>query len=131
MIMRLLSLLTIFISSICFSQTVYNFESGNLDGWLQVPAAHWQASTSTPISGSYSLKHIYDLTSGSATDRISTALPSWSINSGDVKWQIKIKHGYNPSSSNRWWVYLMADQDANQMQLGGACSGYAIGVNLS
>ncbi len=130
MIMRLLSLLTIFISSIGFSQTVYNFESGNLDGWLQVPNSRWQASSTTPLNGGYSLKHTFNNTT-IGTDRISIALPSWNLSSGDIKWQVKVRHGYDPSSSNRWWIYLMSDKDANQMQLGGLTSGYAVGVNLT
>jgi len=129
MIKKITYLLQLFIPTICFSQVTYNFESGSLGGWLQAPSAHWQASTSTPISGSYSLKH--SVSSGGATDRISIALPSWNPISGNVTWQVKVHHGYDPSSSNRWWIYLMTDKDANQMQLGGTCSGYAIGVNLT
>ena len=130
MVKRLAFFLALFVPSFCIGQINYDFESGSLVDWLQVPDAHWQASTVSPLSGSYSLKHTFNNTS-SATDRISIALPSWNINSGDIKWQFKVKHGYDPSASNRWWVYLMADQDANQMQIGGSASGYAIGVNLT
>lgn len=129
MIKKIAYILLFFIPTICYSQVTYNFESGSLAGWLQIPNAHWQASSSNPINGSYSLKH--SVSSGGATDRISIALPSWSLASGAVTWQVKVHHGYDPSSSNRWWIYLMDNQDANQMQLGGACSGYAIGVNLT
>lgn len=129
MIKKITHLLLFFIPIICCSQVTYNFESGSLTGWLQVPDAHWSASSSSPLSGSYSLKHTFNSTT-SSTDRVSVALPSWNPNAGDITWQVKVRHGYDPSSSNRWWIYLMADQDANQMQLGGACSGYAIGVNL-
>lgn len=131
MVKKLAFFLALFLPAICMGQTVnYNFEAGSLTGWSQVPDAHWQASTVTPLSESYSLKHTFNNTA-SAADRISIALPSWNLNSGNIKWQFKVRHGYDPSASNRWWVYLMADQDANQMQLGGSASGYAIGVNLT
>lgn len=130
MIKKLTYLLIFFIPSICTAQVVYNFESGSLTGWLQVPDAHWQASSSTPLSGSYSLKHTFD-NSASATDRISIALPSWNPNSGTITWQVKVRHGFDPSASNRWWIYLMSDQDANQMQTGGTTSGYVVGVNFT
>lgn len=127
---RLTILLLFFISSICKSQVSYDFESGVISEWLQVPDAHWQASTTSPINGIYSLKHTYN-SSVDVTDRVSVALPSWIISSGDVIWWFKLKHGYDPSGSNRWWVFLMCDKDANQMAIGGTCSGYAVGVNVT
>ena len=130
MIKRLAHLLLFFIPIIGFSQVTYNFESGDLSGWTQVPDARWAASPSTPIDGSYSLKHTYDNTAA-ATDRLSVTLPLWDISSGSVTWQVKVRHGYDPSSSNRWWVVLMSNQDATQMLPGGTYSGYAIGVNLT
>lgn len=120
----------LFLSITLKSQVNLNFESGVLTGWLQVPDLHWQASTTTPLSGSYSLKHIFN-SSLDATDKISIALPSWNPNSGNISWQFKIRHGYDPSASNRWWVFLMSDMDANQMNTGGGCSGYAVGVNVT
>lgn len=127
---RLTILLLFFISSICKSQVSYDFESGVISEWLQVPDAHWQASTTSPINGTYSLRHAYN-SSVDATDRVSVALPSWNPGSGDITWRIKIRHGWDPSGSNRWWVFLMCDKDANQMAIGGTCSGYAVGVNVT
>ncbi|NVO08787.1 MAG: hypothetical protein HXX16_02380 [Bacteroidales bacterium] len=123
-------LLLSFLPIICSSQVSYNFESGNLTGWTQVPDLRWAASTSSPLGGSYSLKHIFN-NSTDATDRISTPLPSWNPIAGSVTWQVKVRHGYDPSSSNRWWIMLMSDQDASQMQPSGVYSGYAVGVNLT
>jgi len=130
MIKRLTHLLLFFIPIVCSSQVRYDFETGNLTGWTQIPDAHWSASTSTPIAGIYSMKHTYNSTTD-AIDRISVELPVWNPCSGTVIWQVKVRHGYDPSSANRWWVMLMSDQDANHMYPGGSCSGYAIGVNLT
>lgn len=123
-------LLLSFLPIICFSQALYNFESGNLSGWTQVPDLCWAASTSSPLGGSYSLKHTFN-SSTDATDRISTTLPSWNPLGGFVTWQVKVRHGYDPSSSNRWWIMLMSDNDASHMQPTGMYSGYAVGVNLT
>ncbi len=131
MIKKFTCFLIFFIPAICISQGTYNFESGSLSGWTQVPNTHWAASSASPLNGSYSLRHTYDNTA-SATDRISIPLPSWNPNNGNITWQVKVRHGYPPSSSNRWWIYLMSDKDASQMQpSGGTCNGYAIGVNLT
>jgi hypothetical protein len=122
-------LLLAFLPFVCFSQVSFDFESGNLNGWTQVPDLRWSASNTSALGGVYSLKHSFN-SSVNGTDILSTELPSWNLQCGSVTWQLKVRHGYDPSASNKWWVMLMSDQDANQMQLGGTCSGYAVGVNL-
>ncbi len=123
-------LLLSFLPIICSSQVSYDFESSSLSEWAQVPDLRWMASTSSPLGGSYSLKHTFN-SSTDATDRIFTPLPSWSLLGGTITWQVKVRHGYDPSSSNRWWIMLMSDHDASQMQSSGTYSGYAVGVNLT
>ncbi|MEW5846683.1 MAG: lamin tail domain-containing protein [Bacteroidota bacterium] len=104
----------------------YDFETGDLSGWTQKPENRWAISTSSPLSGSASLRQIYD-NSVAYTDTIYRALPDWDIEKGDVTWRFLIRHGYDPSASNSWWFYLMADTNIAN----GSQSGYAIGVNLT
>ena len=104
----------------------YDFETGELSGWTQKPENRWAISTSSPLSGSVSLRQIYD-NSVAYTDTIYRALPNWDIDKGDVTWRFLIRHGYDPSASNSWWVYLMTDSDIAN----GSQSGYAVGVNLT
>ncbi|MFO8239589.1 MAG: hypothetical protein R6T90_01160, partial [Dissulfuribacterales bacterium] len=46
-------------------------------------------------------------------------------------WRFKIRHTYNPSSSNNWSYFLLSDSPPDEMKPGGTVSGYALGVNLS
>lgn len=110
------------------AQVVYDFESGDIQGWLQVPTARWEISETSPISGLKSLKHAG---TGTDKDRISIPLPTWNGDAGTVTWRFKLRHGYNPSSSNSWGVFIISDKDANGMLSTGNPNGYAVGVNLT
>jgi hypothetical protein len=125
---KLILILYILLSYSCFSQVIFDFESGLLEGWAQNPPNRWGASSSQPLNGSYSLKHTFD-SSIASTDVISRELPSWDIAKGDVTWRVKVRHGFDPSSSNRWWIFLMSDSP--EMGANPTCSGYAVGVNLT
>ena len=106
------------------------FEEADLSGWKQYPAGRWEASAIEPITGQYSLHHTFDNTLA-GEDRISCSLQGLSVDTQTVTWFFRLRHGYNPSSSNRWGVYLGADADAEQMHPGGAVNGYLLGVNCS
>ena len=103
----------------------YDFETGDLSGWMQKPDNRWAISTNSPLSGSASLRHSFD-NSTAYTDTIYRVLPTWDIDKGDVTWRFLVRHGYDPSASNSWWVYLMVDSSLTN----GTESGYAVGVNL-
>lgn len=123
-------LLTLLLTATCtniFGQVTLDFEDGSLTGWTQKPLDRWQCSTTNPISGLASLHHSFDNTIAS-TDTIYRALPAWDVSKGDVTWRMLVKHGYDPSSSNCWWIYLMADNQVMPTTSGG--SGYVVGVNL-
>lgn len=116
------------LARLTFGQQVitYNFENADITGWTQKPQNRWDVTTSTPISGSASLKHSFD-NPVAYTDTIYTELPAWDIDKGEVTWQILVRHGYDPSASNSWWVYLMTDENLSTT----GESGYAVGVNLT
>ncbi|MCB9001133.1 MAG: lamin tail domain-containing protein [Bacteroidales bacterium] len=124
---KFLTVILTIITIVSNAQVLYDFESGDLSAWTQKPENRWGISTDNPLSGSGSLKHVYD-NSVAYTDTIYTALPKWNISNGDVTWQFLLKHAYDPSSANRWWVYLMADSSLLETS---GCSGYAVGVNLT
>lgn len=102
-----------------------NFEDGNITGWTEGISGHWTASTTTPLDGSYSLKHNLSGISGN-----SYITQQFSINPqlGNVVWQWQWKNGdWDPSSANKFWFYLMSDQ---QNIGSGTQDGYAVGLNL-
>ena len=131
--MRIISATILLLISLqCFTQTTYNFELGSIAQWSQFPADRWDASTDQPISGTYSLRQIFD-NSAAGLDAISTPLVTGNLATGRATWRFKLRHGYDPSGSNRWWFLLMANGDASTITTGtamGTASGYAVGVNV-
>ena len=99
-----------------------DFESGKLLNWKQTD--DWEVSASEKISGFYSLKHAKTATNTSSS--IFHQLNADCINS-DLEWLFKLKNGnWDPSSSNKFWVYLSADTIQTNL-----ISGFAVGVNIS
>ena len=99
-----------------------DFENATLSGWKQT--GDWESSTTAPISGTYSLKHLVKTTSG--TSSIFHSVSS-DISSSDFEWSFKLKNGnWDPSSSNRFWFYLSADTIHPEL-----INGWAVGVNIS
>ena len=125
-----LTFFLLFIPVSIFSQVNENFESGNIKGWTESNAGRWKADSSGAISGKYTLHHIYD-NPDAGTDQIGIKTPGFKPSSGTARWSFRIKHGYDPSSSNNWGIFLTADGPPASMIPGGSINGYAIGVNLT
>jgi len=99
-----------------------DFESGDLSGWKQTE--NWEISPTEPISGNYSLKHVSLGVSGTSSVYRSIHA-DW--NTSDLEWSFKLKDGkWDPSSSNKFWLYLSADTIKPEL-----ISGFAVGVNIS
>lgn len=128
--MKKVILFLCFMPVTALSQVSYNFETGLLQDWMQSANNHWAADTVSPVSGSYTLHHVFD-NNEAATDQIGIRLKRLRPSEGTTKWVFTIKHGSDPSSTNNWSVFLMADNDPAEMHPGGNISGFAIGVNLS
>jgi len=128
--MKKLIFLLLFLPTFVFAQFTEDFESGDISTWTQSNTERWGASDVSPINGNYSLHHIFD-NPDSGEDQISIELPAIDLTAQNVTWRFKIRHGYNPSSSNNWSVFILSDDDANQMYPGGNVNGYAVGVNYT
>ena len=104
--------------------TTDNFEDGNLTGWGNT--ANWANSTTTPISGTRSLKHNGAAVDG--TDYINYVL-SCGSSCGNMAWQFNMKNGaWDPSSTSKFWFYLSANETTlNSLTI----DGYAVGVDLA
>lgn len=99
-----------------------NFESNNFSGWKQT--TDWEVSATEKISGTFSLKHLSNITSGKSF--IFHPVTS-DLSSSDVAWSFQLKNGnWDPSSSNRFWFYLSADTSCTD-----SINGWAVGVNIS
>jgi hypothetical protein len=128
--MKKVILLVWFMLCMAYGQIVENFEGSNLNNWSQSTDGHWKTDTSECISGRYSLHHIFD-NANSGTDQIGISIDSLHPTEGVVSWSFLIRHGYDPSSSNNWSLFLMSDTDPSSIFPEGSTNGYALGVNLT
>jgi hypothetical protein len=123
-------LLALLMPVTAFGQIMENFESGNLTGWIQSPAGRWNTDSLNPLSGMFSLHHSFD-NNDAGTDMIGFPVRDLNQAKGPMQWSFTIRHGYDPSSSNNWTVFLMSGIDPSQVQDLFRINGYAVGVNLS
>jgi hypothetical protein len=106
-----------------------NFETASLTDWLQQPEDRWAITTVAPLSGNASLKH-NNSNNTAATDIIYRALVDVVPLESSCTWRFMLRHGYNPSGSNKWGMMLMANAPASEWHSGGTYQGYVIGVNM-
>ena len=129
--MKNILLLFLLIPGMVCAQVVYeDFESGLAGDWHQTADGRWETDSIFAINGKYSLHHSFD-NSDSGCDRIGISIMGLSPELSDTEWRFKIRHAYNPSSSNNWSFFLMSDEGPPAFGTGGTISGFALGVNLS
>ena len=128
--MKKVILLILLMPYLAYGQIVENFEAGNLIDWKQSAEGRWRSDTAGSLSGSYSLHHIYD-NSDAGTDQAGIRIDSLHPSEGTVRWSFNVRHGYDPSSSNNWSVFIMSDTGPESVFSEGNTNGYAIGVNLT
>ncbi|TFH33173.1 MAG: lamin tail domain-containing protein, partial [Bacteroidia bacterium] len=128
--MKNLLLISLLLPLASYGQVSYDFESGDLSGWVFNYPGRWSVDNDLPLSGIGSLHHIFDNNVAGidvAAIDISTIRPDLDT----VSWQFCLRYGYDPSSSNNWGIYLSSDSEVASMIPGGNASGFIIGVNLS
>ncbi|MBI5011168.1 MAG: hypothetical protein HZB98_16270, partial [Bacteroidia bacterium] len=106
--MKKVILLLMLLPYMAAGQVSVNFENGVPDIWVQSTPNRWSADTAGAISGRFSLHHSFD-NPESGSDRIGVPLTDIHADEGVTKWSFVIRHGYDPSSSNNWSVFLMSD----------------------
>lgn len=128
--MKKVILLAMLMPVMAFGQIIEDFETGNLNNWVQNPEERWKADTSVSISGKSSLHHSFD-NPDYGNDRIAIPLNNLHPLFGTTRWSFIIKHGYDPSSSNNWSIFLLSDSEPESLATSGLPNGFAIGVNLA
>jgi hypothetical protein len=128
--MKKVILFLLFVPVSLFCQVNDNFESGTLSKWIESVPGHWKADTTGSLSGKYSLHHVFD-NPDSGNDQIGIPLTNLEPSMGPTKWSFKLRHGYDPSSSNYWGVFLISDNEPSSMIPGRPVSGFVAGVNLT
>ncbi|MDT8401602.1 MAG: lamin tail domain-containing protein [Bacteroidales bacterium] len=129
--MRKVLLLFLLVPGMVCAQVVYeDFESGLQGDWLLTGEDRWETDSSFSINGKFSLHHSFD-NSDSGCDQVGIGIGGLQPALSATEWKFKIRHAYNPSSSNNWSFFLLSDEAPPGMLPGGTASGYALGVNFS
>ncbi|MBL4657651.1 MAG: hypothetical protein JKX73_06595, partial [Flavobacteriales bacterium] len=95
--------------------------------WTESTASDWISSLTSPINGTYSLKH--NLASVAGTGYIYASLGALNLATATTTWRFQLANeAWDPSGGNKFWTFIMA----NETNLsGGTVDGYAVGVNLT
>lgn len=96
--------------TIC-GQIAWDFEQGGLPGWFLHESGSWACSGVDPLQGEVSLKHVRDA-SVAGMDFAWLGTDSLRPDLGPCTWSFSLRHGHDPSSVNRWAVYLVCNTDS-------------------
>ncbi len=113
-----------------FGQIVQNFEKDSINSWFQSTERRWKADSTGSLAGRFSLHHVFD-NPDAGTDCIGLPLKGFYPAEGNARWTFLIKHGYDPSSLNKWIVFLMSDAGPSVISKDDDINGFAVGVNLN
>ncbi len=127
--MKKVILLALFMPVMAYGQVFENFEAGDIVNWVQSTEGRWNPDSTESLSGKFSLHHTFD-NPDAGTDRIGIQIKNLHPDEGLTRWSFLVRHGYDPSSSNNWSVFLMSDAGPASMSPEGGTNGFAIGVNL-
>ena len=115
---------------VCGQLVCEDFESGLGDNWIESVQGRWETDSLTAGSGKFSLHHCYD-NPAQGCDQAGLMINDLQPEMSETVWSFKVRHAYNPSSSNNWSFFLMSDRPPGEMRAGSMVSGFALGVNLS
>jgi hypothetical protein len=128
--MKKVILLALLMPYAAFGQILENFESGSTINWIPGTEGRWKADTVASLSGKFSLHHIFDNPDAGA-DRIGISIKNLHPSQGSTRWSFLVRHGYDPSASNNWSVFLISDDAPTELSIDGGTNGFALGVNLT
>ena len=128
--MKKVILLFVLLPYLASGQVFDGFESGFPGNWEQSSPYRWSSDSAGALSGKYSLHHIYD-NPNAGTDLIGIPVPNFHPDEGVTTWSFVLRHGYDPSSSNNWSVFLFSDARPSSIPADGNTNGFAVGVNLT
>lgn len=104
------------------------FEDGNLTSpspsWVSTPSGTYTASSTTPISGSFSMRSLFTGASGQtcvAMDMDNASLPGQT-----TTWRFNLQYNLEPNPANKWMVFLAANEATLWSN---TVDGYALGID--
>lgn len=117
------------ISLLVTAQVVYDFEEGTLPGWEQSPPERWECTSDRVLEGEFSLHHAYDNpTSGVDYIAMDIRYPDLT---DTIAVSFRVRHGYHPSRSNNWQLFVLANSNSDLEPGSEISSGIIAGVNFT
>jgi hypothetical protein len=102
-----------------------DFEDGTMGDFVSPVANWWEISDVEPLQGTYSLK-TKNTDTGVATNVYAYTNVNYDLDNYNYEWKFLMKQETDPSSANKAWFWLAAD-DSNFQS--GSIKGYLVGVN--
>ncbi len=127
---KIITMLSVLLPLCTCAQVSFSFENGSAEGWIFSATEHWAADNVSPLNGKYSLHHVFDNTVAEeevALFSIEGLCPDCS----DITWEFTIRHGAEPSSSNKWAFILTSESGFEEIMAGDGFNGFVAGVNFS
>lgn len=103
-----------------------NFESGNASNWFSPVVGSFDASSSSPINGGFSLRHIDQGQSNGGATSFATYMNGTDLTGTNTTWRFNVRtFNSEPNTSNYFIICLTNDEQdiANQ-----TIDGYAVGI---
>ncbi|MCJ7820286.1 MAG: hypothetical protein MUP53_03710, partial [Bacteroidales bacterium] len=127
---KIITLLSVLLPLCLSAQVSFSFEEGSTAGWIFNAPGRWDTDGVNPISGLYSLHHVFD-NSEPAVDVAIFSISGLCPDCGEATWEFTLRHGADPSSSNKWSFILSSNVGIEGILSGSGYEGYVTGVNLA
>src|SRR5512133_1697579 len=127
---KIITMLSVLLPLCTCAQVSFNFENGTAEGWTFGAPDRWAADGISPLNGKFSLHHVFD-NSIAGQDVGLFSIAGLCPECSDITWEFIVRHGTDPSSSNRWAFILASDCGPEAMMTGGGFNGFVVGVNFS
>ena len=127
---KIITLLSVMLPLYTSAQVSFNFENGTAEGWIYNAPDRWKADILNPLNGMYSLHHLFD-NSEASTDVAVFSIAGLCPACSDITWEFTLRHGADPSSSNKWAFILASDTGPDGIMTGTGFNGFTAGVNFT
>jgi hypothetical protein len=126
---KIITLLSVLLPLCTCAQVSFSFENGTAEGWVFSAQDHWAADGVSALNGKYSLHHVFDNTVA-GEDVALFSLEGLCPDCSEIIWEFTVRHGAEPSSSNKWAFILASDSNYEEMMTDGVFNGFVAGVNF-
>ncbi|HSO77096.1 MAG TPA: hypothetical protein VLQ76_00890, partial [Bacteroidales bacterium] len=127
---KIITMLSVLLPLCTCAQVSFSFENGSAEGWTFSAPDRWAADGVSPLNEEYSLHHVFDNTVA-GEDAALFSIEGLCPGCSDITWEFTVRHGAEPSSSNKWAFILASDCGFEGILSGEGFNGFVAGVNFS